>query len=351
MTQETVERDHLGRYLLVPPEGGNPVAHTRVTTFASTLDNRYALEKWGERKVAVGLARRPDLLALVAAHQNDAQRLDSIVVDATEAAEASRGRNMGEALHALTEQYDRGDVQLAQIGEAWRADITAYAEAMVAAQLEVELIERTVVIPSFSVAGTLHRTVIRAGRRYILDVKTGQSLGLQTIAIQLALYAHAETIYDHDSKTHSVMPEVDKKVGIVMHVAAGSGVCECIAVDLETGWQGAQLASFVRGFRRAPVKVDLPAIPDRRSYLVNSVRRLVEQYPDAAAALAQQWPAGVATLRTNGHPPEHLELIAAVLHRIEGEYRIPFGDEPDPGSPLTAGQSTAEQSTAEESTA
>ena len=333
MTETTIEWDQYGRYLIVPGDGAKAVAHTRATTLAATLDDRYALEKWGQRMAAIGLARRPDLLAQVAAHADDKKRVDSIVVDATEAAEASRGRNMGDAIHTLTERHDRGDLSLADIGDAWRDDIAAYVNAITEQQFEIELIEQTVIVPQLTVAGTLDRTVLRDGQRYILDVKTGQGLGMQPIAIQLALYSRAETLYDHQTKTHTPMPPVNQDVGFVFHVAAGSGVCEVIAVDLQAGWQGALLAQTVRAWRRHAVVVELPPRTiSRRPYLIASVRRLVEQYPDAAAALAAQWPADVPTLRTNGHTPEQLDQIAAVLQRVEGEFQIPFGEEPDPGS-------------------
>ena len=52
------KRDRYGRYLIA----GKP--YTRATTIADTLDDRYNLEKWGNRMVAKGLANRADLHAL-----------------------------------------------------------------------------------------------------------------------------------------------------------------------------------------------------------------------------------------------------------------------------------------------
>jgi hypothetical protein len=50
--------DRLDRYLIIPEGGGAPVAHTRATTWASTLDDRYGLERWSRRTVAPGRPRR-----------------------------------------------------------------------------------------------------------------------------------------------------------------------------------------------------------------------------------------------------------------------------------------------------
>ena len=63
--------DQWKRYLIVPQKGGAPVPHTRATTWASTLDDRYGLERWSRRTVALGLARRPDLVAQVAATRDN----------------------------------------------------------------------------------------------------------------------------------------------------------------------------------------------------------------------------------------------------------------------------------------
>ena len=335
----TAEEGHdgFGRYMIVPTGGGKPVAHTRATTHAKTLDDHFALEQWSERMVALGLSRRPDLLAgVAAARDDDRDRIDALVRDAKAAAEAHKGANIGTALHSFTERLDLGELKLAQVPEPWLANITAYAEMMKREQLHLDVIEAVVVVPELTVAGKLDRIVIRNGRRYILDVKTQQSLyGLATISIQLALYAHAETMYDQATGTHTPMPEVDQQLAFVAHCPAGHGTCELIAVDIDTGWHGALLAQHVRAFRRAKVQRPLPV--DRRAWLVGEVKRLVSDFPDAAKDLAAQWPYGVPTLKSeHDHSPEQLESIVSVLQRIEGEHRIPFG-EPDP-APMTSNQ-------------
>jgi hypothetical protein len=334
--------DRYGRYLIVPEGGGDPVPHTRATTFASTLDDRYGLEKWSQRMVAIGLSRRDDLLAQVAATPDDEKtRIDSIVVDAIEAGGSSTGRNIGEALHRFTERVDSGELELSAVGEPWRADVAAYRKAMDDAGFVVELIEETCVVPEMVVAGTFDRIVVRDGRPFILDVKTGQSLDYSwgAIATQLAIYSRASTIYNVEAAEHQPMPPVDQRVGLVAHVPAGKGSCELIAVDLELGWRGAQLAHFVRTWRKEKFRLDDLAVrlPSRREWLVAQVRRLVDQYPDAARDLAQRWPVGVPTLKQAGHSDEQLEQITAVLQQVEGVHRIPFAGEPDPAQ-TTSGE-------------
>jgi hypothetical protein len=327
--------DRWGRYLIVPEGGGDPVPHTRATTHAATLDDRYGLEKWGQRMVAIGLSRRDDLLAQVAATPpEDSTRLDSIVVDAVEAGGSSTGRNIGEALHQFTQRVDLGEMELSAVPEAWRPDVAAYRQAMDEAGFVVELVERTCVVPELTVAGTFDRLVVRDGRRFVLDVKSGQKLDYAwgAIATQLAIYSRAATVYDLETAEHSPMPEVDRRFGVVAHVPAGQGKCELIVVDLEPGWRGAQLAHFVRTWRKEKFRLGGLAVslPSRRDWLMGRVRHLVREFPDAAQDLAQRWPIDVPTFKVDGHTDEQLEQIAAVLHQVEGEHRIPFEDEPDP---------------------
>lgn len=335
--------DRYGRYLIVPHGGGKPQAFTRATTFASTLDDRYGLEKWSQRMVAIGLSRRPDLLAgVAAARDDDKKRIDSLVVDAIEAAEASKGRNIGQALHEFTERIDRGEVDLDQIPDPWRKDVEAYRDAMQREGFAVELIEQTVVINVLCVAGTLDRTVLRDAERYILDVKTGQHLSLPTVATQLAIYAYADTLYDTETDTHSAVPPINREIGYVAHVAAGSGVCNIIAVDLDAGWKGATLAGAVRGWRKADVRCI-----NRTDWLIASVKRLVSEHPEAAAAMAARWPIGVPTLKEQPHPnPEQIDAIVQLLTEVEGEHRIPFGP-PDPAGRFKRSKKTNETNTQE----
>jgi hypothetical protein len=324
--------DRYGRYLVTPADGGKPVAHTRATTHAATCDDRYALEKWGQRMVAIGLSRRPDLLAQVAAAPDDDKtRLDTIVADAIEAADASAGRNIGDALHQFTERVDRGDLDIGSVPDPWRKDIDAYRRAMDDAELLVELIEQTVVIPSLTVAGTLDRIVTRDGRRFILDVKTGQKLDYSwgSIAQQLAIYSRAETIYDLGTGEHSPMPAVDQEVGLVAHVPAGKGTCHLIGVDLEAGWRGALLAHDVRRWRKDRFRLGELTFPDLRDQLAARVRHIVDEFPDAARDLANCWPSDVPTFRHDGHDDEQLDRIARAVRRVEADHRVPFRG-PDP---------------------
>ena len=65
LTQLPVRRDRWGRYVVLPVDGAKPIGYTRATTIAKGIEDSGGLLNWGKRMVAIGLAQRPDLVALV----------------------------------------------------------------------------------------------------------------------------------------------------------------------------------------------------------------------------------------------------------------------------------------------
>lgn len=240
------QRDRWGRPLVVPPGGGRRVGYRRVTTFIAVLDDRWNLEAWKRRQVALGLADRPDLLLAVTAHRGDKKRLDRLCDDAMEAAKSSAGATIGTAVHALTQLVDRGQ-DLPVVPDAARADLEAYRAAM--APFDVVAIEQFGVLDDLQVAGTWDRVVEYAGRRFIADVKTGSDLSYswREIAMQLALYSRCQ-VYDVATDTRTPLG-VDQRNGLVVHVPAGTGRCDLYWLPLEAGWQGVEVARQVWDWR------------------------------------------------------------------------------------------------------
>ena len=118
MTQTIIEipRDRWKRPLIVPPNGGERVPYTRVSTLAKALDDLNQLMAWKQRKTAEGLVRRPDLLTRVAGALANGdpdpdwptkRDLNDVCAQAIEAAGASKGSSAGTGFHALTEAIDR----------------------------------------------------------------------------------------------------------------------------------------------------------------------------------------------------------------------------------------------------
>lgn len=257
LTRVGPKRDRYGRYLIPDPATGRERAWTRATTLADTLDDRYNLELWKLRTAATGFAHRPDLLALVAAHQGDKKALDRVCADALEAGKAGEGANLGTALHALTERIDRGEDAL--VIDSLRADVEAYRKTLAESGLTIATLpdgrlarEVIVLCPELEVAGTADH-LFAGDKLTVGDLKTGASAidwAMNSIAIQLAIYAHATHIFDPTTDTLTEMPPVDLERALVIHLPVGSGECTLHEVDIAAGWEAAQHAAWVRGWRK-----------------------------------------------------------------------------------------------------
>ena len=255
---DKVRRDQWGRYKVLPPNGTKPVGYTRATTVAKALDDTSNLMDWSCRMTAIGLAARPDLLALVATATDDKKALNGICERAKEAGGATARRDLGTALHSMIEQsYTTPGYAVPQ---AYAADVEAVHAALAAAGYTVvaDMHERMVVMDRYQIAGTFD-LVLRdaAGVLHVADVKTGASIsyGALGFAVQLAIYANASALYTQGAKadgsqdTRTEMPEVDKGTAVVVHVEPGSGKCDLHHLDIAAGAEALETAMAVRGWR------------------------------------------------------------------------------------------------------
>jgi len=253
--QPEPKRDRWGRYMLPDPAApsGKAQPWTRATTFAKSIADTFGLTQWEMRMVAAGIGLRRDLYALAcAATVDDKDTLNRVAKDAKEAAAASAGANLGTALHSFTEALDRGETVNAP--EPWAADVDAYRTAMSNARItaQPDFVERIVVLKNLRVAGTLDRVVtLPDGRLAIGDLKTGKDLSYSwgEIAIQLALYANADVMWNGITDQYEPMPQVDKTTAVVMHLPVGKARCDLYEVDIAAGWEAAQMCAQVRQWR------------------------------------------------------------------------------------------------------
>jgi hypothetical protein len=250
--------DRWQRPLIMVPGAKKAEAFTRVTTVAKTLSGQEALSEWKARMVAEGACLRPDILAQFAASlptdpaDKEQKALQTKLTEAMkEAAAGSKGANLGDALHNMTAKVDT-DKRFKPLPQFEKA-IGLYRDCIERHGLEIipQYVERTVVLPEIKVAGSFDRIVRKAGRLFILDLKTGKDLSYSwsEIAIQLALYSRAKWFYDWDSQTVSDFPEVDQKIGLVLWLPYGQDKAELHVLDLEAGWEGAQQALWARSWR------------------------------------------------------------------------------------------------------
>jgi hypothetical protein len=327
------KRDQYGRYLIQ----GKP--YTRATTWAATVDERSRLEKWQQRMVLRGVLDRKDILLAAAADRDDDKKLNRLCDQAIEAAKGSAAASIGTSLHSLTEQLDLGREPV--VPHPWDLDLLAYAKTLADSGVTIipEHIERVVVHHGLGVAGTFDRLVEWDGRTFVADLKTGGFLPWQTIAIQLALYAHADELYEVTSDTCGPMPFVEQDQALVIHLPEGQACCTLYLVDIAAGWEMAQVCGTVRDWRkrknlatpleqtvlRSPdvTPADAPGDPELRDWLARRIQNVKDG--GVVGELLAAWPNGIPTLKqSDDHTAHQLARIEDAVHQVEQAHDLPL---------------------------
>jgi len=323
--------------MLIPPSGGKPVAYTRATTVAGTLDDRYSLEKWIQRQTALGLAIKPDLMALVASmdpEDPDKKQLNKICEQATEAAGSLRAANLGVALHSFTESLDLG--REVSIPDEFAKHIEAYLEGLKGAEwLEVEPL---VIKDDLKIAGSPDRIGMWKGKPTIFDLKTGRELSYswKSISVQMAIYDSADWIYSGGERLP--LPDMNHDVAVIIHLPVERpGEFTLWEVDLEAGREAMHASMAARSWRsrkglavqtdseglRRPQTVPSGPLRPPWEWLMERISFLGTSQ-DSKESLLALWPAGIAK-PSESTTDEEIDKIVSVLDGIEAQYGMPFG--------------------------
>lgn len=340
-------KDRWGRYLITT-RTGKQTSFPRVTTIAKCLDDEGALTAWKGRMTATGLVHRHDLLAAASGVLEDKSALDKVVQQAIEAAGASSKANIGTALHQLTQALDLG--QQPAILPGLQVDVDAYLTGIVqhGVIIDPRFVEVLLVNEKHEYAGTADRIARFSTRKkkQVFDLKTGSiDYAMNAIAVQMAMYANAEYMYDWRTQVQTALPDIDKTRGVIIHLPAGKGELCLYEVDLIAGWEAAQMAMEVRAWRKRKdlhIKVHAgvaggvdessatgPATPAKNLNRDDALIR-IRNLPTAwQEALKQQWPAPGVTL--NQMTEAQLDLLMLKLDLFETESSAPFlpNNEPD----------------------
>jgi hypothetical protein len=396
---DTTRRDQWGRYMVVPPNSPKPVGYTRVTTVAKALDSGGGLAPWKATMTAAGIIMRRGLRsrweALVALYGDPWYSGDigkrackELVEECAAVGGANDRKEMGSSLHTLTALVDLGRAPT-HLTEETERDVRAYLEGRQAAGIAVVpgMIETTVVLDTYQVAGTFDRLVTVPGfdLPLISDLKTGANLeySWQSIAIQLAGYSRANDIYiqgpakDGSQDQRRPMPKVDQHHGLIFWLPADKGELELWLVDLDSGWEAFQHSMWARGWRNQKPQSklgdpqptldndltkalqasldeinkgtdetvdalaatleairaeDAPAsAADIRDWLQGRIN-VIGHHENARGDLGRAWPKDMPTLRASDtHTPEQLGVIEQLLDSVERRWEIVFPP-PKPGS-------------------
>ena len=263
-------RDSYGRYLVLPPTGNKPLGYTRATTVTKTLDDGGGLLPWKATATMVGALRRPGLMArwqALMTQQPDPwygsadskTAAKKLVEECANAGGSTDRADLGTALHAIIEQQLLGVAGTPLLQPGTQADIDAFTAATAGIQFDRSFIEAMVVLDGHRVAGTSDqlRTTVPGIGDVVSDLKTGADLrySWQSIAMQLAIYAHADNVYaqgeaaDGSQDMRLPMPKVSQDVGLVIHLPAGESRCELHLIDIAAGWEAFERAMWVRSWR------------------------------------------------------------------------------------------------------
>jgi hypothetical protein len=359
-TPQEIRRDRWGRYVVLAPGAEKPTGYTRATTVAKTLDDESNLKTWAQRMTALGLAGRPDLVALVAATDpEDKKTLNNICERASEAGGATVRRDLGTALHKMLEDswFDPSYSAPAQ----FVADVRAVHEALAAAGFTVVagMTERMIVNDRHQIAGMFDLLLATNGDDELImaDIKTGSSVDFGALgwATQLAIYANADALYrqgraaDGSEDVREPMPNINKRTGVIIHVQPESGACDLHWLDLEAGAEALELAMEVRRLRKFKPLHKIDIAPAETP--VEHVARIFDTTPAEIELVSQEWrewirgrvveiiangnesqlafvwPPGVPTL-ASGHAITIAqgEQIARAVSEVEKTHGLPFPD-------------------------
>lgn len=281
--------------------------------------------------------------------------------------------DVGTSLHTLTALADLGK-KLNYQSQKTLSVLTAYVDGLnrYGVRIVEDAVELTVVLDDYQVAGTFDRLARAPWPGFdlplVADLKTGSNLSYSwnSIAVQLAAYAHADAIYvqgeaeDGSEDQRLPMPDVDQDHGLVLWLDADAEVpnLEIWFVDLRAGWEAFEHSMWTRKWRttdvafsadlmspslastspdaltelleasipvRKPQKQD--GAPEIRFWLQGRIDDIGKHSDDAKTMLAQEWPNGVPTLRKSEvHSADELAQIEQLCDLVEGRFWMPFPD-------------------------
>jgi hypothetical protein len=258
--EEGIDRDQWQRPLIKPDprwpggiwkdgppiSGRKPRPYTRCTTLSGAMDQGYGLGWWMRRQVALSIARRPDLQALLCTlTYADGREIDAICEEAmTRAKDDTENKDdpdntliaaaRGTAFHRFS--TPGGPI----IDPTFGPRLSAYAlsaammfKALDDADLEIVSSERFVVVDHLESGGTYDHLLLdrRTGKVKMADKKTGKHYWPQHIT-QVDTYASGKHYDPVTGKRSGLHPDFDPTEGFILSTNLDTGGCEVYAIDL-----------------------------------------------------------------------------------------------------------------------
>jgi hypothetical protein len=246
------------------------------SNWGKRIEDNTALSAWRAREAVRGVAL-DDRLRQAVLLADGRDELDDIVEQALQAAGANSNRDRGTEIHRITELADLG--KLAGVTDDIAATAQRWRDTLNRAGIELlpGHVEQIVLIPEMQVCGTFDRLARWQGETVVLDLKTGTSGAkyAHSMAVQLALLAHADWITDGDGvrnddrttwTTFQAFRElgVSTDVGLIVAMPSDGSDISVHTLDLDAGWDAARLAHRAKQWTAstpAAVVVTIPATP------------------------------------------------------------------------------------------
>ena len=244
------------------PAGGS--FYTRTTTFIDALDDKKNIYDWKTRMTIEGFRRDPSLMTRYEEIEDpmggEKWRVNKLAEEARIIADSDVRAQEGNALHELTEAWHNTG-KLPPYPPEYEEDIDSYILAT--AGMDMLGVEVFVVNDDLKYAGTADRFIrvydelaealgVEDGAIVVGDLKTGGSVkwARGKFPMQMAAYAKAKRYDPLTFKRTLTFPELDDKVGLLIHTPVGEGETTLYRMDLERGWQDVLLADEVRKYRK-----------------------------------------------------------------------------------------------------
>lgn len=219
--------------------------YSRVSTVAQYIDPMHGLGIWKQRHIALAVARRPDLQALLCGlTYQDKKAVDACIEEAllrardddTDVDHKLTAAPRGTAFHTFTTPGAvEADPTFGPSIAAYRVAADKLAEELERAKLEIISSERFVVNDQLQLGGTYDHLVLdhSTGYVHVLDKKTG-SHQWTVHAAQLDGYARSQHYDPVTGERTPLHPELDTSTGFIASTDLATGRCIIHPVDLST---------------------------------------------------------------------------------------------------------------------
>jgi PD-(D/E)XK nuclease superfamily len=242
---------------------------TGVTSCAKIPVNRWSLDSWDRRQIAIGMTLEPSLAETVAMDLTDREAIDGAVETARIAARAHTAAERGTQMHRVLELILTDDEDKLLTAQQ-REDADMLKRTLDEYRLTPHdgLVEQFALWPDHRIAGRFDAVLETAdGRVILVDLKSGPNAVKypESALVQLALYARAPLISENaprtgDKQTVEQWREMPKRLDLryayVLLAEPGDKTGTLHEMDIEHGWAGAKTALEIMRWRNGP--------PDRR---------------------------------------------------------------------------------------